>query len=79
MNKKRIGEILKELDNISIRYSDDELVIAIYILIRYGIARFESDINNKKLDKILGEIIKRQTLFDDELNYKIDKILDEYD
>ena len=75
MDRDRIYEIIKELDNLSIKFSDNEVIIACYISIRYGTSNFENYIDNSDLDKIFKEISKCHTLFDDELNYKIDRIL----
>lgn len=75
IDKERIHEIIKELDNLSSKYSDDEVIIASYISIRYGTFNFENYIDSTDLEKISKEINKCSTIFDEELNYKIDKIL----
>lgn len=75
MDRERIFEIIKELDKLSEKYSDNEVIIASYISIRYGTSNFENYIDSSDLDKVFKEISKCRTLFDEELNYKIDRIL----
>ena len=77
MDRERIQAIMKELDDLSFKYSDNEVIIATYISIRYGTSNFENYIDVSDLDKIFKEISKCKTLFDEELNYKIDRILNE--
>ena len=74
MDRERIFEIIKELDKLSEKYSDNEIIIASYISIRYGTSNFENYIDSSDLDKVFKEISKCRTLFDEELNYKIDRI-----
>lgn len=75
MDRERIFEIIKELDKLSEKYSDNEVIIASYISIRYGTSNFENYFDSSDLDKVFKEISKCRTLFDEELNYKIDRIL----
>lgn len=75
MDRERIFEIIKELDKLSEKYSDNEVIIASYISIRYGTSNFENYIDSSDLDKVFKEISNCRTLFDEELNYKIDRIL----
>lgn len=75
MDRERIYEIMKELDKLSEKYSDNEVIIASYISIRYRTSNFENYIDSSGLDKVFKEISKCRTLFDNDLNYRIDRIL----
>lgn len=75
MDIERIIKIIEELDDLSNKFSDNEVIIACYLSIRYGTHTCKYYIDNTDLDKIHKEISKRRTLFDKNLNYRIDKIL----
>lgn len=75
MKKKKIQNIIRELNDISTKYNDNEIIIAIYIWIRYGTTTFNNYIDEAKLNKIFEEIKNYTTIFDEQLNYNIDKIL----
>jgi len=75
MDKDKIRLIIKDLDQISNKYGTDNFYLAMYILLRYGTFTFEDTITNSKLEKIFEVIRKQGTLYDAELNHKIDKIL----
>ena len=75
MKKKKIQNIIRELNDISTKYTDNEMIIAIYIWIRYGTNTFNNYIDEAKLNKIFEEIKNYTTIFDEQLNYNIDKIL----
>ena len=75
MEKKKIQNIIRELNDISTKYNDNEIIIAIYIWIRYGTTTFNNYIDEAKLNKIFEEIKNYTTIFDEQLNYNIDKIL----
>lgn len=75
MEKKKIQNIIRELNDISTKYTDNEIIIAIYIWIRYGTTTFNNYIDEAKLNKIFKEIKNYTTIFDEQLNYNIDKIL----
>ena len=79
MYRERIYEIMKELDKLSEEFSDNEVIIASYISIRYGTSNFENYFDSSDLDKVFKEISKCRTLFDNDLNYRIDKILNSID
>lgn len=75
MEKKKIQNIIRELNDISTKYTDNEIIIAIYIWIRYGTTTFNNYIEEAKLNKIFKEIKNYTTIFDEQLDYNIDKIL----
>ena len=75
MDIERIIKIIEELDDLSNKFSDNEVIIACYLSIRYGTHTCKYYIDNTDLDKIHKEISKCRTLFDENLNYRIDKIL----
>ena len=75
MEKKKIQNIIRKLNDISTKYTDNEMIIAIYIWIRYGTNTFNNYIDEAKLNKIFEEIKNYTTIFDEQLNYNIDKIL----
>lgn len=77
MDIEGIVKILEELDELSIRFSDNEVIIACYLSIRYGTRTCKYYIDNTDLDKIFKTISRHNTLFDGDLNHKIDKILNE--
>lgn len=75
MEKKKIQNIIRELNDISTKYTNNEIIIAIYIWIRYGTTTFNNYIDETELNKIFEEIKNYTTIFDEQLNYNIDKIL----
>lgn len=75
MEKKKIQNIIRELNDISTKYTNNEIIIAIYIWIRYGTTTFNNYIDETELNKIFEEIKNNITIFDEQLNYRIDKIL----
>lgn len=77
MEKKKIQNIIRKLNDISTKYTDNEMIIAIYIWIRYGTNTFNNYIDEAKLNKIFEEIKNYTTIFDEQLNYNIDKILND--
>ncbi len=77
MEKKKIQNIIRELNDISTKYTNNEIIIAIYIWIRYGTTTFNNYIDETELNKIFEEIKNYTTIFDEQLNYNIDKILND--
>ncbi len=75
MVRKRVKSLIKLLENFETVFKNDELIIAIYIYYRYGLKTFNKEISGKKLNKIYDEIKKKETIFREDMNYKIDKIL----
>lgn len=79
MKIDKIVKIVDELNDLSDKFSDEELRVASYLLIRYGTSTCKYYIDDSDLEKIYKEIKKRTTIFDEELNYKVDKILNNSD
>ena len=79
MEIDRVIKIVNELNELSDKFSDDELRVASYLLIRYGTSTCRYYIDDSDLEQICKEIKKRATIFDEELNYKVDKILNNSD
>ena len=79
MDNQRIIKIVEVLDELSNKFSTDEVLIASYIAIRYGTYTCKYYIDDTDLDKINKEISKCGSLFDETLNYRIDKILNNND
>ncbi len=75
MDKEKIKELIETIEEKSQKYTNDEFILAVYLLIRYGKSTFENYIDSTDLDKIHKELKQRHTLFDEELNYIVDKIL----
>lgn len=75
MEIERIVKIIEGLDELSDKFSDNEVIIACYLSTRYGTHTCKYYIDNTDLEKIHKEISKSGTLFDEDLNYRIDKIL----
>lgn len=75
MDEERIKEVMNHIENISNKCTNDEFNIAIYLYVRYGKSIFDNYIDSEDLDKINQELKRHTTLFDEELNYNIDKIL----
>ena len=75
MVRKRVKSLIKLLENFETVFKNDELIIAIYIYYRYGLKTFNKEISGKKLNKIYDEIKKKETIFREDMNYEIDKIL----
>ena len=79
MKIDRVIKIVDELNDLSDKFSDDELRIATYLLIRYGTTTCKYYIDDSDLEEIYKEIKNRETIFDENLNYKVDKILNNSD
>lgn len=75
MVRKRVKILIKLLENFETVFKNDELITAIYIYYRYSLKTFNKEISEKKLNKIYDEIKKKETIFREDMNYKIDKIL----
>ena len=75
MDREKILEIVNKIEDLSLKYNDYEFITAIYILIRYGIHTCTNYMDSADLDKILAVIKKHTTIFDEQLNYEVDKIL----
>lgn len=79
MEIDKIIKIVDELNDLSDRFSDDELIVASYLLIRYGTSTCKYYIDDSDLEQIYKEIKKRETIFNEDLNYNVDKILNNSD
>ena len=79
MEIDRVVKIVDELNDLSDKFSDNELRVASYLLIRYGISTCKYYIDDSDLEKIYNEINNRETIFDEDLNYNVDKILNNSD
>lgn len=75
MNKEKLIELIKTIEQTSKKFTDDEFNIAMYLYIRYGNFTLKNYIDSSDLEKINKELKQRHTLFDEELNYKVDRIL----
>ena len=79
MEIDRVVKIVDELNDLSDKFSDNELRVASYLLIRYGTTTCKYYIDDSDLEEIYKEIKNRETIFDENLNYKVDKILNNSD
>lgn len=75
MDREKILEIVNKIEDLSLKYDTYEFRTAIYILIRYGIHTCTNYMDSADLDKILAVIKTHRTIFDEQLNYEVDKIL----
>lgn len=75
INEDNFNKLMNELEQLSNKYDTKEFITATYILIRYGLKQYENYIDSTDIECILNEIKKHNTIFNEELNYKIDKIL----
>ena len=75
MVRRRVQSLIKLFENFETVFNNDELITAIYIYYRYGLKTFNKEISEKKLNKIYDEIKKKETIFREDMNYEIDKIL----
>lgn len=75
MVRKRVKSLIKLFENFETVFKNDELITAIYIYYRYGLKTFNKEISGKKLNKIYDEIKKKETIFREDMNHEIDKIL----
>ena len=75
MDRTRIEEIINELDNISEKNYDNDFILAIYIYIRYGLFQFNNYICNDELEEINKILKQRCTIFDEDINNEVQKIL----
>ena len=60
MEIDRVIKIVDELNDLSDKFSDDELRVASYLLIRYGTATCKYYIDDSDLEKICKEIKDRE-------------------
>lgn len=75
MVRKRVKSLIKLFENFETVFKNDELITATYIYYRYGLKTFNKEISGKKLNKIYDEIKKKETIFREDMNHEIDKIL----
>lgn len=75
MDRTRIEEIINELDNISEKNYDNDFILAIYIYIRYGLFQFNNYICDNELEEINKILKQRCTIFDEDINNEVQKIL----
>ena len=75
MVRKRVKSLIKLFENFETVFKNDELITAIYIYYRYGLKTFNKEISGKKLNKIYDKIKKKETIFREDMNHEIDKIL----
>ena len=75
MDRTKIEEIINELDNISEKNYDNDFILAIYIYIRYGLFQFNNYICNDELKEINKILKQRCTIFDEDINNEVQKIL----
>lgn len=76
MDIENVEFLMKIFDVLSNHYSDyNNFNLAMYIYMRYGIRTFNDYKETGKIEKINKELKKHHTLFDEELNYEIDTIL----
>lgn len=75
MDKEKIEKLVKMVDNTSDKYTNEEFIIAVYLLIRFGRHTVDNYVDSSELEEIRKEIKKHNSIFDEELNYNIDKIL----
>lgn len=75
MDRKRIEKIINELDNISEKNYDNDFILAIYIYFRYGLFQFNNYICDNELEEINKILKQRYTIFDEDINNEVQKIL----
>lgn len=76
MNIANVEKLMKLFDILSDYYNDyNDFNLAMYMYVRYGICTFNDYKETGKIEKIYKELKKHHTLFGEELNYKIDRIL----
>lgn len=75
MERTKIQALITKFDDLSKNYSNEELYVAMYIYCRYGIRTFKYYIDETDIEAINKLITGKSTLFDEDLNYKIDKII----
>lgn len=77
MDRKKIENIINELDNISQKNSDENFNLAMYLYVRYGLHHFKYYINDDELEEI-NKILKRHcTLFDEDINDEVRLVLND--
>lgn len=76
MEIDEIVEVVLDLDNVSDKCKNDQaFLIAVYLYVRYGVHKCKYYIDGADLEKISKEIKSKESLFDEELNNRIDEIL----
>lgn len=79
MDREKIEHIINEFNDISDKYTDQEFIVAVYLYIRQGLFNFKYYIDETDIEKISKAIKDKESLFDEDLNYKTDKILNEHE
>ena len=75
MDREKILEIVNKIEDLSSKYDDYEFITAIYILIRYGIHTCTNYMDSADLEKIFTVVNIQKTIFAEQLNYEVDRIL----
>lgn len=75
MDEERVRKLIKTVDDMSEKYTNEEFIIAVYLLIRFGKSTIDNYIDGSDFEEIKKEIKSHKSIFDEELNYNIDKIL----
>lgn len=74
MDRKKIEEIIEKLNDMNTNYEDFE--VALYIFARYGLHTFKYYIDDSELEEIKKIIKKSETLFNDNINEEVEKLLE---
>lgn len=77
IDRKNVKTIIAMFDIIKQFFTEEAFLSAVFIYIRYGNKIFEKEIDGNKLNRIYEELQKQKILFDKDLEYRIDKILNE--
>lgn len=76
IDEEKYNKLMKELEKLSNQYDTKEFIVATYIINRYGLKLYENYIDSADIECILNELKKFNTIFNEEFNYKVDKILE---
>lgn len=77
IDRKNVKTIIAMFDIIKQFFTEEVFLSAVFIYIRYGNKIFEKEKDSNKLNRIYEELQKQKILFDKDLEYRIDKILNE--
>ena len=77
LTRKKVKTLISLYKIIEDFYGKDNFYVATYVYIRYGIKTFNKEIKSRQLKKINEELKQYKTLFDRDLSYRIDRILNE--
>ena len=77
MDRKRIENLINEIDNVYEKYTDDEFNVGLYIYAKLGKFEFDNYLCDDEIEEINKVLKRHSTLFDEEINDEVRLILNQ--